>query len=495
MNPLGGGPIEGTVQDPGRGVARGTYGEVMARRWEITRAALGVDYRAFERGPLAFDYEQMMREIGYSLDEVIRVQREADVGSTPLIELKNLTRLARSLSPTGKGARIFIKDEAANPSGSFKDRRAALSVYEAEKRGFAGVIAATSGNYGAAVASQSAKRGLKCIIVQEVFDSRGRGQPEILEKGRRCEAFGAEVLQLSVGPELFYLFLLLLEETGYFNASLYSPYGIAGIETLGYELGVQVKQVTGRPPDTVLVTHAGGGNVTGTARGLRKAGCASTQVIGVSVDLRGLHMASDRDFNRKSFTTGHTGFGVPFLTWPDRADVPRNAARALRYMSRYLTVTQGQVFYVTEALSRLEGLERGPAGNTSLAAALVLAGEMDQDQVLVVQETEYTGAGKLPSAQLAFAEENGIEIKVGDPLEERPGHNIVIPDSPERFRIAEIDLDQVRRSYLKRVIEENGSRRVSGFELRFLAEETNRDEAFVEEVLQEMGTRVEHETC
>jgi len=65
-------------------------------------------------------------------------------------------------------------------------------------------------------------------------------------------------------------------------------------------------------------------------------------------------MASDTDFNRKSFTTGHTGFGVPFATWPDRADVPRNAARALRYMDRYLTVSQGEVFYVTEALAKIE---------------------------------------------------------------------------------------------------------------------------------------------
>jgi cysteine synthase len=42
---------------------------------------------------------------------------------------------------------IFAKDEAANPSGSFKDRRAALSVHEAKIRGFQGVVAATSGNY------------------------------------------------------------------------------------------------------------------------------------------------------------------------------------------------------------------------------------------------------------------------------------------------------------------------------------------------------------
>lgn len=42
------------------------------------------------------------------------------------------------------------------------------------------------------------------------------------------------------------------------------------------------------------------------------------KMIAASVDLSGLHMASDHDFNRKSFTTGHTGFSLPFTTWPDR---------------------------------------------------------------------------------------------------------------------------------------------------------------------------------
>lgn len=118
------------------------------------------------------------------------------------------------------------------------------------------------------------------------------------------------------------------------------------------------------------------------------------------MDLTGLHMASDGDFNRKSFTTGHTGFGVPFATWPDRADVPRNAARPLRYLDRYVTVTQGEVFYVTQALAILEGLERGPAGNTSLAAAIATAREMDEDQIVVVQETNIQEPGNTPILNL-----------------------------------------------------------------------------------------------
>ena len=162
--------------------------------------------------------------------------------------------------------------------------------------------------------------------------------------------------------------------------------------------------------------------------------------MSASVDLSGLHMASDNDFNRKSFTTGHTGFGVPFATWPDRADVPRNAARPLRYMDRYLTVTQGEVFYVTEAMVKLEGLERGPAGNTAMTAAISLARELPRDATIVVQETEYTGAGKHHWAQLNFASEMGVEVRSGDPRENKPGTVIVIPERPEQIQANDFDI-------------------------------------------------------
>lgn len=448
-----------------------SYKAVMARRGEIMRQALGIEYDEFIQSKIAFDYEGMMRRAGYSLEQVKRIQGETGVGGTPLLELKNITRLVRQSSPKGCGARILVKDEAANPSGSFKDRRAAVSVYHAAKLGYSGVLAATSGNYGAAVASQASMRNLRCIIVQEVFDSRGLGQPEIIEKSRKCEAYGAEVVRLSVGPELFYLALVLLEETGFFNASLYSPFGISGVETLGYELVQQVREGYGKDPACIVVTHAGGGNVTGTARGALRAGAGDAQIIGVSVDLQGLHMASDIDFNRKSFTTGHTGFGVPFATWPDRTDVPKSAARPLRYLDRYVTVTQGEVFYVTEALAQVEGLERGPAGNTSLAAAIPLARELPEDEIIVVQETEYTGAGKHPRAQLDFAGKNGIMVKRGDPRENVPGKVIVIPEHFTQLGVVEMDLERMRRSYIGNAVKRSGVTRVTGEELRFLAAE------------------------
>ena len=463
------------------------YNSVMGRSADIMKASLGLDFNDFESGSVAFDYEGLMEATGYTIEEIDKIQSRTGVGHTQLLELRNITALARKYAKPGYGARILVKDEAANASGSFKDRRAACAVAHAKKLGYKGVIAATSGNYGAAVASQAAMQGMKCIIVQECYDSKGVGQPEIVEKARKCEALGAEVIQLTVGPELFYEHLSVMEDSGYFNASLYSPFGIAGVETLGYEIAMDCRERFGKDPEMVVCTQAGGGMVTGTARGLIKAGATNTEVVAASIDLTGLHMASDEQFNKKSCTTGHTGFGVPHATNPDTGDVPRSAARPLRYMDRYVTTTQGEVMYMTEMLANLEGLERGPAGNTALAAAFALAQELPEDEILVVTETEYTGAGKHIQPQLAFARENGIEIVFGDPKDDVPGKNIVLPADPGLFKVKDLDLDKQRKSLIKRSVPRANGKKLTAQDIEFLVADTRSDEAFVKAALDELG--------
>ncbi len=97
-----------------------SYEAVMARRKEIMKATVGVDYDRYELDGIAFDYERLMKDTSYPIASIRRIQSETGVGNTPLIELKNITRLVRSMSKSGYGARIFLKDEATNPSGSLK---------------------------------------------------------------------------------------------------------------------------------------------------------------------------------------------------------------------------------------------------------------------------------------------------------------------------------------------------------------------------------------
>ncbi|MCL2235598.1 MAG: PLP-dependent lyase/thiolase, partial [Defluviitaleaceae bacterium] len=112
-----------------------SFDAVMARKNQILQSSLGIDFSEFEQDNISFDYEAMMSAIGYSLDEITEIQRGVGVGATSMMELKNITALVRKGAKPGFGARIFMKDEASNPSGSFKDRRAALAVHTAKKLG------------------------------------------------------------------------------------------------------------------------------------------------------------------------------------------------------------------------------------------------------------------------------------------------------------------------------------------------------------------------
>jgi hypothetical protein len=146
------------------------------------------------------------------------------------------------------------------------------------------------------------------------------------------------------------------------------------------------------------------------------------------------------------------------------------------------------VFYVTEAMAKLEGLERGPSGNTAMAAAMSLARELPREATVVVQETEYTGAGKHHTAQLNFAREQGVEVRAGDPVENVPGRTIVIPQRPEQIRAKDFDLAHLRRSYVRNAL----SHAPDGYEpteddIAFLAEDTNSDAATVERTIAALG--------
>ena len=57
-----------------------SYTEVMARRSEIMRASVGIDYPQYSTGALAFDYERLLDDTGYDPDTTRAVQRATGVG-------------------------------------------------------------------------------------------------------------------------------------------------------------------------------------------------------------------------------------------------------------------------------------------------------------------------------------------------------------------------------------------------------------------------------
>src|SRR3712207_333553 len=78
-------------------------------------------------------------------------------GSTPLIEAPLVSDRA--------GARVLLKLEGANPTGSFKDRGMTVAVSRASGAGAEAVICASTGNTAASAAAYAARAGLRCAVI------------------------------------------------------------------------------------------------------------------------------------------------------------------------------------------------------------------------------------------------------------------------------------------------------------------------------------------
>ncbi|MEI8176992.1 MAG: pyridoxal-phosphate dependent enzyme, partial [Candidatus Omnitrophota bacterium] len=80
-------------------------------------------------------------------------------GNTPLIYSNFLSALV------GDGAKVYLKYEGLNPTGSFKDRGMTLAVSKAVESGSSAIICASTGNTSAAAACYAARAEIKCAVL------------------------------------------------------------------------------------------------------------------------------------------------------------------------------------------------------------------------------------------------------------------------------------------------------------------------------------------
>ena len=117
--------------------------------------------------------------------DCLTVQRYEDlIGSTPLVDITSLAR------PQVAGVKVLGKCEFLNPGFSMKDRIVKNIFDKAEEAGLlrpgGTVVAASSGNTGAAVAMLAAMRGYKAVITTSPKCSD--------EKIATIKAYGAEII-------------------------------------------------------------------------------------------------------------------------------------------------------------------------------------------------------------------------------------------------------------------------------------------------------------
>lgn len=184
--------------------------------------------------------------------EALPIQDDAHVitvgeGFTPLIRF--------SLG----GREVLVKQDQLFPSGSYKDRGAAVLISKAKELGIQRVVEDSSGNAGCAVASWCARGGIECQIF--VPDSTSPG------KTAQIEMYGAELVLVPGSREDTARAVLAAAQKDYYASHSWNPYFFHGTKTWAYEVW---EQLGWQAPDTVVLPAGNGTLLLGAAIGFRE---------------------------------------------------------------------------------------------------------------------------------------------------------------------------------------------------------------------------------
>jgi len=173
-------------------------------------------------------------------------------GGTPLIEAPALS--ARS------GARVWVKFEGMNPTGSFKDRGMTMAISKALEHGAKAVICASTGNTSASAAAYAAHAGITAaVLVPEGKIAMGKLSQAI--------AHNAELLQITGNfDDCLEIARDLAENYPVHLVNSVNPDRIEGQKTAAFE----VVEVLGDAPDFHIVPVGNAGNYTAYSRGYRE---------------------------------------------------------------------------------------------------------------------------------------------------------------------------------------------------------------------------------
>jgi threonine synthase len=156
--------------------------------------------------------------------------------------------------PSSRNANVLLKEEGANPTGTFKARGLAMAVTMAKHLGLRKLAVPSAGNAGGALAAYAAAAGIECHIFM----------PQDVPMANRVEgaAYGAKVTLVDgLISDCARMVSERKEAEGWFDVStLKEPYRVEGKKTMGYEL---VEQNGWQYPDAVFYPTGGGVGLIG----------------------------------------------------------------------------------------------------------------------------------------------------------------------------------------------------------------------------------------
>ncbi|MFV0632613.1 threonine synthase [Demequina sp.] len=174
-------------------------------------------------------------------------------GGTPLV-------YARSISEE-VGAKVYVKVEGMNPTGSFKDRGMTSAITQVVKDGDHTVVCASTGNTSASAAAYAAHAGLQCVVMIP----QGK-----IAAGKMAQAIvhGAKLVQVDGNfDECLDIVRSLSEDYPVALVNSVNPYRLQGQKTAAFEIVDQL----GDAPDIHMLPVGNAGNISAYWMGFKEA--------------------------------------------------------------------------------------------------------------------------------------------------------------------------------------------------------------------------------
>jgi threonine synthase len=316
--------------------------------------------------------------------EMLPVQDPASVvslgeGFTPLLHAR---RLGEKLGLS----RLYIKEEAANPTGSFKARGLCAAVSMAVELGVRRLAIPSAGNAAGAMAAYGAHAGLESFIFMPADTPKANV--------REAQVFGATVeLVDGLITDCGRIVAERKEREGWYDVStLKEPYRIEGKKTMGYELA---EQFDWQLPDLVLYPTGGGTGLIGMWKAFaemealdwidsRRPRMVTVQSSGCAPIVRAFHAGASSAEPWEDARTIASGLRVP------RAIGDFLILEALRKSGgTALAVDDREIVEAMRLCGRLEGVFLCPEGAACIPAlqSLVREQRVGSDEVVVLFNT------------------------------------------------------------------------------------------------------------
>lgn len=304
------------------------------------------------------------------------------------------------------GAKIYLKREDLNHTGSHKINNVLGQVLMAKKMGKKRVIAETgAGQHGVATATVAALMGMECEIFMGLEDTKRQAlnvfRMELLGAKVHAVTSGTQTLKDAVN-ETFREWASRVSDTHYVLGSVMGPHPFPMIvrdfqSVIGKEVREQMIDKEGRLPDIAMACVGGGSNAMGLFYDFIND--PSVELIGCEAAGKGI----DTDLHAATIAKGHLGIfhGMKSYFCQDEhgqiAPVysisagldypgigPEHANLHDTHRAKYVPVTDAEAINAFEYLSKVEGIIPAIESSHAVAHAMKIAPKLSSDKIIVI---------------------------------------------------------------------------------------------------------------